>query len=96
MSDTSMTNLFFSNKAVADGAISYYVGHFVQSRVSKLTYGSRVDFDYDPNNPEHQKRSFLTSIISGDKLIDNGFSVILSGVSYPLILHLRKEKYRDY
>ena len=90
MSDT--TKLFFSNKAVADGAISYYVDHFVQTRVSRLTYGSRIQLDYDPNNPEHQKRPIFTSKISGDKLIDNGFSVILSGVSYTLVLHLRKEK----
>ena len=97
MSDTSKTKLFFSNKAVADGAISYYVDHFVQTRVSKLTYGSRVGFYYDPNVPEHQNRPISTSILSGDKLIDVvGFSVILSGVSRPLVLHLRKENYRDY
>ena len=96
MSDTSKTKLFFRNKAVADGAISYYVDHFVQTRVSKLTYGSRVSVDYDPNNPEHQKRPISTSEISGDKLIKGVFWVILSGVSYPLVLHLRKGKYRDY
>ena len=83
-------------KAVADGAISYYVDHFVQTRESKLTYGNRVDFDYDPNNPEHQNRPISTSTISDNKLINNGFWVILSGVSYPLVLHLKKGKYRDY
>lgn len=37
--------------------MSYYIDHFVQTRVSKLTYGieSGVDY-YDSSNPEHRKR----------------------------------------
>ncbi|KAF8814878.1 hypothetical protein BYT27DRAFT_7081226 [Phlegmacium glaucopus] len=68
------------NKAVADGAISYYIDHFVQTRVSKLTYGSRGSIDYNSNDAEHRKRSTFTAI-SGIKRIDNVFWVILSGAS---------------
>ena len=65
---------------MADGAISFYIDHFVQTRVSKLTYGSRGSIDYDYNNPEHRKRPTFTAI-SGIKRIDKVFWVILSGVS---------------
>ena len=66
---------------MADGAISYYIDHYVQTRVSKLTYGSKGSIDYDSNNPEHRKRPTFTAI-SGIKRIDKVFWVILSGVSY--------------
>jgi len=66
------------NKAVSDGAISYYVDHFVQTRVSKFTYGSWSRTHYDPNNPEHQKRPIDTST-PGIKRINEVFGVILSG-----------------
>ena len=76
---------------MADGAISYYVDHFVQTRVSKLTYGSQGNTNYDPKNPEHRKRPIDTSI-PGVKLINEIFLVILSGVSYPLGFTLEKRK----
>ena len=73
---------------MADGAISYYIDHFVQTRVSKLTYGSKGFINYDSNNPEHRKRPTYTGQ-SGVKVIDV-FWVVLSGVSYWLVLTLRK------
>ena len=82
--------LFFSDKAVADGAISYYIDHFVQTRVSKLTYGSRVRIRYDRSNPEHRKRP-TTTIGSGGKRIDDVFWVMLPGVSYLLVSTLKKK-----
>ena len=66
---------------MADGAISYYVDHFVQTRVSKFTYGSRGSISYDPKNPEHRKRPIDTSI-PGFKRVNEVFMVILSGVSW--------------
>ena len=95
MFDTSTTNFFFSNKAVADGAISYYIDHFVQTRVSKLTYGSRGSIDYNPNDPEHRKRPTFTAI-SGIQRIDRVFWVILSGVSYPLVLFSKKRLFTPF
>lgn len=65
---------------MADGAISYYIDHFVQTRVSKLTYGSKGSIDYNSTDPEHRKRSTFIAI-SGVKRIDNVFWVILPGVS---------------
>ena len=80
---------------MADGAISYYIDHFVQTRVSKLTYGSKGSVEYDSSNPEHQKRPTYTGS-SGVQRIGKVFWVILSGVSYPLVLTCEKEKHRDY
>ena len=79
-----------SNKAVADGAISYYIDHFVQTRVTKLTYGSKGSIDYNSSDSEHRKRPTFTAI-SGVKRIDNVFWVILSGVSY-FLFYLKPRK----
>ena len=92
--DTSLTNFFISNKTVADGAISYYIDHFVQTRVSKLTYGCEGSIEYDSRNPEHQKRPTFSSV-SGVQRIYLVFHVILSEVSYLLVLTWEKEKNRD-
>lgn len=94
MFDTSTTKHFFSNKAVADGAISFYIDHFVQTRVSKLTYGSKGSIDYDASDAEHRKRPTFTAI-SGVKRIDKVFWVILSGVSYLLVLISKRKDRRS-
>ena len=76
---------------MADGAISYYIDHFVQTRVSKLTYGCKGSIEYDSRNSEHRKRPTFTSV-SGVQRIYPVFHVILSGVSYLLVLTSKKEK----
>lgn len=71
------------NKAVSDGAISFYLDHFVQSRVSKITYGVFCSTLYDPNKADHLERSSTISIFpSGRKYISSGFDVILPKVLY--------------
>lgn len=47
------------NKAVSDGAMSFYLDHYVRSRVSKVTYGSIANVLYKDHDPEHTKRSSL-------------------------------------
>ncbi|KAM6497400.1 hypothetical protein JOM56_007873 [Amanita muscaria] len=44
------------NKAVADGAVSYYLDHYVTARVSKYSYGLGIYTTFDPTNPEHARR----------------------------------------
>lgn len=44
------------NKAVADGALSYYMDHLVTTRVSKFAYGSKCNVTYDASDPEHVRR----------------------------------------
>jgi len=84
------------NKAVADGAISYYIDHFVQTRVSKLTYGSKGSIDYVSSDPEHRKRPIFTSI-SGIKRIDKVFWVILPGnKQVPETNEIRRSHYWEF
>jgi len=66
------------NKVVADGAVSFYIDHFVASRVSKLAYGTEVFIRFQPQNPDHILRSDKKfQDLTGDTVIDGLFSVIL-------------------
>ena len=77
----SGTNLLISNKAVADGGVSFYIDHFVTSRVSKFAYGIEIHQKYDASNTEHQRRKNSTVMTSKGYLgIDGIFHVILPQV----------------
>ncbi|KAJ3512364.1 hypothetical protein NLJ89_g3559 [Agrocybe chaxingu] len=67
------------NKAVADGALSFYLDRYVTSRVSKYTFGTDVCVNYNSFNEEHVKRrsKVFRHSISGELKIPGGFSVIL-------------------
>jgi hypothetical protein len=68
-------------KAVADGAISFHLDHFVQSRVAKVTYGTFGGVPYDPNDAEHVERQDDTYFMySGKKYVSNRFFVVLPKV----------------
>ena len=72
---------FTSNKAVADGAVSFYIDHFVSARVSKFAYGVEIYEKFDVSNSEHQRRKNLTFMTPQGYLgIDGIFSVILPQV----------------
>jgi hypothetical protein len=45
------------NKAVADGAVSFYLDHHVRTQIAKVTYGSRVTVPYVDSDPEHIRRA---------------------------------------
>uniref|UniRef100_A0A0W0G793 Uncharacterized protein n=1 Tax=Moniliophthora roreri TaxID=221103 RepID=A0A0W0G793_MONRR len=68
----------FVNKAVADGAVSFYLDHCVSARISRFTYGTECCTAFDPSDPQHQRRSqtiFLQA--SGRRAIPNVFDIIL-------------------
>lgn len=44
------------SKAVAAGAIAYYLDHPVVRRIVRYTYGMPGSILYDPSDPEHRKR----------------------------------------
>ncbi|KAF7970803.1 hypothetical protein HWV62_22804 [Athelia sp. TMB] len=48
------------NKAVAEGAVSFYLDHRVSARVARKTYGSRSSTRFKPHDPEHKQRSHAT------------------------------------
>ncbi|KAJ4469075.1 hypothetical protein C8J55DRAFT_460555 [Lentinula edodes] len=64
------------NKAVADGGVSFYLDHFVSSRVARYSYGIECSTIYQASNPEHRRRGFYNSI-EGTCRVKNCFSLIL-------------------
>lgn len=71
----------YSNKAVSDGAISFYLDHFVTTRVSKVAYGSFCHIPYDATDPEHRQRESTTFMsVSNAKRIGSYFQVVLPKV----------------
>jgi len=65
------------NKAVTNGAISFYLDHLVRTRVSKVTFGTVVYMPYNPNDPDHKSRSHkVITDFSGVKRIVT-FDIIL-------------------
>ncbi|SJL14054.1 uncharacterized protein ARMOST_17507 [Armillaria ostoyae] len=48
------------NKAVADGALSFYLDHVVAARASKYDYGVPVYTEYNPLDAEHGSRTDAT------------------------------------
>ena len=69
------------NKAVADGAMSFYIDHCVRTRVSRFTYGQFSNTKFDPHNADHQRRIHdVYTSLSGQKNVKNNFSIILPKV----------------
>ena len=71
----------FSNKAVAEGAISFYLDRFVAARVARWTYGSPLSVHYDSSNAEHLSRRSQTYVNeAGWTLLPSGFKSLLEKV----------------
>lgn len=70
-----------SNKAVAQGAIAFFLDTIVTSRVSRFEYGLEVNVVYNPYNTQHAVRSSKAAFMAdGIKRLPNGFSTILDEV----------------
>ena len=66
---------------MAQGAVSFYIEHFVTARVMKVTYGTGIAVDFDDTNAEHQARRHSKFVRpSGRVMLRNGFSTILKQV----------------
>jgi len=73
--------MYHRNKAVADGAASYYVDHFVDTRIARWNYGTKMRTLYDANNAEHRHREHTTIFnAAGEKRVPNRFDIILNKV----------------
>ena len=69
------------NKAVADGAVAFYLDHRVSVRVSNFTYGTRCAIEFNKNDEQHKLRA--VSVVprpSGRMVLPNAFSAILHKV----------------
>ena len=87
----------FRSKAVSDGAISFYLDHFVRTRVSTVTYGTFCSKPYDPSDPEHVRRQGNTfTNPSGSKMINDMFDIILPKVCGLEVCMSRDKGYSSY
>jgi len=83
MMEPTLTLVAHSNKAVAVGAISFYVDHFVTGRISKFTYGVACNVSYRFINLEHRKREHLSFLNpAGKKRIPGYFETMLPRVCH--------------
>jgi hypothetical protein len=72
---------FNRGKAVAYGAVAYFLDHRVSARVAKFTYGTRCAVEFNRDNPQHMMRASLAiPRPSGRRVLPNAFSVILEKV----------------
>lgn len=70
-----------SDKAVAVGAVSFYIDRFVKGRISKFAYGVPYCAPYNRSNPEHFKRNHkIYTDELGDKYVPDAFDTMLSKV----------------
>jgi|ERR1700722_8400268 len=70
-----------SNKAVADGAVSFYLDHIVSVRMARFTYGTEIITPYLPSDPEHIQRAHTKfTDMSGELMVPNVFDTILAKV----------------
>jgi hypothetical protein len=64
---------------VSDGTISFYLDHFVRTRVSKTNF---CHIPYDPTASDHKGRSLkVFTSVSANKRISESFDIILPKVS---------------
>ena len=75
------TRITSRNKAVADGAISFYLDHSVSVRVSRFAYGTECNTPYRREDPEHKSRSKrIFQGLDGVQRLSDYFSIILPKV----------------
>lgn len=75
--------LYCSNKAVAEGAVSFYLEHFVSVRVMRFAYGTTCVIEYNPQDSDHVKRRGKAYMRpSGRMVIPNSFKMILAKVGH--------------
>ncbi|KAF9783747.1 hypothetical protein BJ322DRAFT_877041 [Thelephora terrestris] len=68
-----------TDKAVAVGAVSFYINRFVKGRLSRFTYGTPCSKFYRPTDPEHAKREYKTYLnVLGNKYVPDAFMSMLS------------------
>ena len=80
-------NLLPSNKAVAHGAISFFIDRRVKIRVAKYTFGVCCNIPYRPDDEEHDRREASKYMsASGAWYIPGAFEIIL-----PRVRGLRKQ-----
>ncbi|KAG1753749.1 uncharacterized protein EDB91DRAFT_1234152 [Suillus paluster] len=67
------------NRAVADGAVLYFIDHLVSSCLARYTYGTKCSVPFNPSDMEHRiRRKQVFRSDSGNLALPHGFSSILT------------------
>lgn len=81
-----VTHSYIRNKAVADGAVSFYLDRRVSVRVAKWTYGTNCAAQFCPLMAEHRARlDTVFTDVSGQRFVPNAFKSILAKVCLVLL-----------
>jgi len=68
-----------TDKAVAVGAVSFYIDRFVKGRITKYAIGVPYCIPYKRSDPDHAKREYkLYTDELGDKYVPDAFDTMLS------------------
>lgn len=68
-----------TNKAVAEGAVWFFLGDQVAARVERLTYGVQCCTAFNEDNPEHRmRRHQIVTRPSGRHSLPNSFQTLLA------------------
>ncbi|KAG9312597.1 hypothetical protein JVU11DRAFT_6994 [Chiua virens] len=66
------------NKAVADGAVSFFIDHLVSSRTARFTYGTECNASYNEHDSEHvARREHAFEGVTGFLELPHAFESIL-------------------
>jgi hypothetical protein len=80
-----------SNKAVSDGAISFFLDHYVRTRVAKVAYGTKISVPYNEHDQEHVKRlAFKTIGWDGFPRLEAAYDVFVPKVSLKTYHYLQR------
>ena len=78
-----LTSASPSNKAVAEGAVSFYIDHYVCTRVARFNYGTSCNVVYEPDKPSHASRAHrVYEGADGATRLTNHFYCLLNKVSF--------------
>ena len=85
------------NRAVAEGAISFYLDNRVHYRIARFTYGVKCTREFEHNHPEHQRRKFSVIVNpSGTAVLPGGFKTVLKKVGgYAEVRCVSELSYRE-
>ncbi|PCH36686.1 hypothetical protein WOLCODRAFT_109029 [Wolfiporia cocos MD-104 SS10] len=68
-----------TNKAVAEGAVAFFLTNWVSVRVARLTYGVQCSKQYNENDLEHfHRHANINNRPSGRRMVPDAFSILLS------------------
>ena len=83
LNDSSRLWALDSNKAVADGAVSFYIDHLVTSRAAKFTYGVGCSTRYHSTRADHlARKNTVYRDLTGRLVVPGVFGSILHKVWY--------------